>query len=388
MPPSPNLHRGITFRIKTPEGWHTHVLPSTLEGRPYYWALHPLTAEQRARNSPLNANGLPGEYRAVFTLAKPGYALQAVGEHSTEAAIEGDSNLYIGREFADVYCLRMKVDGRDFEVRFTPNSHGRLGKLVLDSVHADDFSHARRLGWAAVSPTLSLLSATLDIPLHVSQVDLTELRSQAVAGAIVVDYVDVGLWLAALNGLSDEFRHYASMYREALNSNSPNYEFLCLFKIIESIKSRRERLAREAKERGEEPRRVPERFPEQIRLVDWLDSLLPPTAKREWSTTDIAHTFPAEILGKRFGRIIEDHLRPLRNRIAHGLLDTGELGASIDDIQELTRIQQWIPATKYLVRQMLKNEFPTEYLLDGTDVPETDDLNRQARTIWSDEFAG
>lgn len=385
MPPSPNLYHGITFRIKTSLGWDTLVLPSTLEGRPYYWVLHPLTAEQREKQIRPEANGLPGKYRVVLTLAKPGYALQAAGEHSTDAGIEGDSNLYIGRDFANGHVLLLKIDGRDFEVRLVANSHGRLGKFVLDSIQADGFPQARRLAWAAVSPTLSLLSATLDIPLHISQVDLTELRSHAVAGEILVDHIDVGLFLAALNGLSDEFRHYASMYREALNSNSPNYEFLCLFKIIESIKSRRERLAREAKIRGEEPRRLAERFPHQSDLIEWLDSLLPPTAKRDWAKTNTAHTFPMEVFGKRFGKIIEDHLRPLRVRIAHGLLDTGELGTSIDDLEEITQVHQWMPATKYLVRQMLKTEFPTEYLLDLPD-SEIQNFTGRAREIWPGKF--
>lgn len=387
MPPPPNLHRGITFRIKTPTGWDTLRLPATLEGGPYYYTIHFLTAEQRARGVQPSPNGLPGDYRVVLTLSKPGYSSLAPGNHKAESEIEGDSNLYVGDAFSTGHVLVLKADGQDYHVRFIANTQGRLGKLVIDTLRADDFNHARNLAWTAVSPTLSLLSATLDIPLHISQVDLTELSSHAVAGAITVDYIDVGLSIAGLTGMSEEFRHYASMYREALNSNSPHYQFLCLFKIIESIKSRRERLAREAKGRGEEPQRYAERFPTERELVAWLDSLLPLTAQRDWSGVKVATTFPAEIFERRFGQIIEDYLRPLRVRIAHGLLDTGELGASIDDLAATTEVHRWMPATKYLVRQTLKNEFPNEYLLNLTNPLPADNLADRARQLWPDTFS-
>ena len=42
-----------------------------------------------------------------------------------------------------------------------------------------------------------------------------------------------------------EFRFYAGMYREALNTDSPVYRFLCFFKIIEGLKGRRGRIAKE-----------------------------------------------------------------------------------------------------------------------------------------------
>ena len=387
MPLSPNLHRGITFRIKTPMGWDTLLLPATLEGGPCYYAIHPLTTEQQARNAQPSTNGRPGDYRVVLTLAKPGYSSLAPGEHRSESEIEGDSNLYVGHDFAQGHVLLLKSENKDYQVRLIANSQGRLGKLTIEALRAQHFAHARHLALAIVSPTLSLLSTTLDIPLHISQVDLTELSSHAVAGAITVDYVDVGLFIPGLVGMSEEFRHYASMYREALNTNSPHYQFLCLFKIIESVKSRRDRLAREAKERGEEPRRFAERFPKEADLVAWLETLVPPTAQRDWSKTNICHTFPTEIFGRRLWQIIEDHLRPLRVRIAHGLLDTGELGVSIDDPEASAQVHRWLPATKYAIRQILKNEFPNEYLPDAASPANENPLADQAKQLWPDKFS-
>jgi len=58
-----------------------------------------------------------------------------------------------------------------------------------------------------------------------------------------------------------EFLHYASLYREALNSNSAIYRFLCLFKIIEGIIARRNRIATEVVKSGGKPRSLVERIP-------------------------------------------------------------------------------------------------------------------------------
>src|SRR5207237_8471609 len=61
--------------------------------------------------------------------------------------------------------------------------------------------------------------------------------------------------------LNDDFCHYASLYREGMNSNSAFYRFLCFYKIIESIPARRRRTAEAAKQAGEEVRRFREVMP-------------------------------------------------------------------------------------------------------------------------------
>ena len=64
--------------------------------------------------------------------------------------------------------------------------------------------------------------------------------------------------------MSEDYCHYASLYREALQSNSPFYRFLCLFKIVEGLHKRRGRLTIEAKRQGTFTSRkplIPERIP-------------------------------------------------------------------------------------------------------------------------------
>ena len=356
-----NLHPGLTFRIQTPVGWQEMVVPVAFEGHHVHWVFRPRFAasDARSRGGP---DGLPGKYRVVLTLAKPGYPQNLPGTHASESELEGDSNLYVGKEFGDRNVFFLGTEHQRYKVSLSANAKGRLGKLILDDLDANSLIHARSLAWCHITPLLSFLSARLDIPIKVNQIDVVEIRTGAISGETFIDYPDVGLHVAGLTGMSEDLRHYVSMYREALNSSSPLYEFLCLFKVIESVMSRRKRKAVEANGRGEAVARPHERFPERDELPAWLDSLLPPTTRKEWEKVKADQAFPPEVFGRRLGSIIESYLRPLRNRVAHLLLDTGELGYSPDEYDHFHAVEHWLPTTKFLVRKLLKDEFPSEFL--------------------------
>lgn len=384
-PIADNLHRGMKLRIKTPAGWDELATPGGLEGRQYFFLVRPSFPLGDARN--LGGHiGLPGKYKVAVVLNKPGYAELKPGQHLSEDLLEGDSNVYIGKEFADGHRLLIKSHDRDLTIRMVPNKHGRLGKFILDELDAKSLADANASAWQALSAVLNLLSVSLDVPLQISQMEVAELRTGAASGSCVVDYSDVGLYMRSLIAVATEFRFYASMYREALNSSSPPYEFLCLFKIIDSIFYRRKRLAEEAKQRGETLTRPAERFPTADELPDWLNALLPEPAKRDWKKGNLARSFPEDALGRKFGYIIDTHLRPVRVRIAHGVLDTGELGLSIDDPEHIRSVNNLLPLAKFIVRRMMKNEFPTEFLTDVTDSQPVnqEDLAEQIRQLWPD----
>jgi hypothetical protein len=131
------------------------------------------------------------------------------------------------------------------------NSDGCLAKIVAESVDAENFHNAEEKAWNALSPVLSTLSVHLDVPVNVYQVDLVEQLTGALLGRFTPRHRVVGLQLSSLLKESSDFRFYASLYRESMNSNSPLYQFLCLFKIIEGIAARRKRVEREKRRRGE-----------------------------------------------------------------------------------------------------------------------------------------
>jgi hypothetical protein len=157
-----------------------------------------------------------------------------------------------------------------------------------------------------------------------------------------------------------EFLHYASLYREALNNNSAVYRFLCLFKIIEGIIARRNRLAAEAVSAGKKPRALVERLPkDENAFQKWLDAVY---HVREWHQLALNQVLPLDVRGKKFNAIIDSELRPLRNKVAHAIMDSGELGMSADDLLEVEKVDRWLPVTRTIVRRMLKNDFRDEFL--------------------------
>jgi hypothetical protein len=169
-----------------------------------------------------------------------------------------------------------------------------------------------------------------------------------------------------------EFRAFAGLYREAANTNSPVYEFLCLFKVAEGIRNRRQRLAKEAASRGEKFTRPQERIPKQRdEFEPWLNAIYP--LRRKWDDMSLESVFVNDARGRKINDLLDKELTDLRNDIAHTLSDTsGEVTLSVDEALHITRVNNWLPLLKCIVRRMLKNDFPSEYLPylqeDGTIV--------------------
>ena len=124
---------------------------------------------------------------------------------------------------------------------------------------------------------------------------------------------------------------------------------------------RRNRLAKEARMSGGEPQRFEfeEGPPELPAGRPWLNSV---HGVRDWSQQAVDQVLPSDVRGKRFGQIIESKLMPLRNEIAHGILDTGELGMSIDDMLKTDRVNLLLPLTRTLARWLLKNSFRDQFM--------------------------
>lgn len=97
---------------------------------------------------------------------------------------------------------------------------------------------------------------------------------------------------------------HSSLYREALNSNSSNYQFLCLYRLIEGLRERRNRLrtqvALQAKSEGKQPPSYPEeRIPTDRKdQLEWLNALYP--TPRDWDAMALESVFKNQILGRRY----------------------------------------------------------------------------------------
>ncbi|MFZ0771932.1 MAG: methylamine utilization protein MauJ [Candidatus Sulfotelmatobacter sp.] len=330
----------------------------------------PIFPEGDPRNTSSPA-GLPGKYKVTFILSRPRHVVVSETVHNWADAIPGDSHLAITRpavvpaNMPDAKAIKVRAWGAGgFHLEFIgyPNEKGYLGQLQSEPFEAGNFYDAEQKAYHPLFPILSNWSLHLDIPVFVVQSDAVELRTGAHSGRVFTAPAEARFSVKGklVFKPGSEFPHYASLYREALNSNSTVYRFLCLFKIIEGIQARRGRIAAEAVNAGQKPRSLVERIPEdKSEFQKWLDAVY---HVREWHELALIQVFPPEIRGKKFNAIIDSQLRPLRNEVAHAIMDSGELGMSADDLLKLERVDYWLPVTRTMVRRMLKNEFIDDFL--------------------------
>jgi len=323
------------------------------------------------------AQGAPGLYEVVFVLKRPGFPLVGERQVSFSNGLLGDSHLGIrppaftppGSHDVDRILLQSAGDDGSFEFIGTANQKGFLGKITSRPFQARDRFHAEEIAYRALAPSLSEFSLQLDIPLQIAQIETKDLSTESCHVTITVPFFDVPLIVAPQSRTEPDFRGIASLYREALNSNSPVYQFLCLFKIIEALRARRKKLQRAAKaaNTGRTPA-VPEIFPTTHQDIrKWLEALF--YVRPEWSLVALDSAVPPEIRGKSFDEVIADLLNPLRINIAHALFEdtVRELTISYDDLLDTRKIAKLVPLVKCIVRRMMKTDFRAEFLAHVPD---------------------
>jgi hypothetical protein len=289
-------------------------------------------------------------------------------EHHAGADLEGDSHIAISGHVAkliglDAKDIRIHCTTPDGTLEFvgSPNSKGFLSRIEIPFLVASSFNDAEIKAYRALAVPLSGWSVHLDVPIYVFRVQSVELRTESSRVSFLAPFLEVPLAVPSAAPTA-EFRGYASIYREALNTNSPVYQFLCFYKMLESLMARRNRLNLEAKAKGvdlDRSREVVPRNPQEF--VPWLNTIFP--VRPEWDDFALHQIFLTESLGKKASHLIERELRPLRNGIAHALFAAGgEIALSADNALDAERVNKWLPLTKCLVRLLLRNCFPREFL--------------------------
>jgi hypothetical protein len=152
-----------------------------------------------------------------------------------------------------------------------------------------------------------------------------------------------------------EFENAMALYREALNSNTAIYRFLCFYKIIEASRKRRERLGRKNKV-GLKPVRAGEQIPggSKVEMEKWLKAIF--HVNRDWDRLILDQIFIPEVSGKKISGIFDSHLRPIRDKIAHGILDSGEF-LLLDKSDDRQLVSRWLPFLRCAARRVMKNDF-------------------------------
>jgi hypothetical protein len=386
---APRQPQEVTSFQAPPGSYVECKLPMALHGQNQYVLFRPKYSPADDPRNSGSPEGEPGLYRVVFTFARPGLGAHPEGKYTVEQYLEGDSHLYIRLQpNAQKIVFALGTSDGIFEFYGVPNSRGCLGKIIAETVSAENFHDAERKAWAAICPALSAVSLHLDIPFQVDQVDIVERRTGAFMLKVLLAYRNVGLGIGSVLNGSPEFRFHASLYREAINNAAPLYQFLCLYKIIDAIYARRQRILRELK--FQTPPRVllTETVPnDPTQFKVWMDCIFPQPARLSWQPMHFESVFRTDVRGKEFTDIATAYLTPIRNRIAHAITGTSELGFSIDDVSELQTVLHWLPLVKCIVRRMLRNEFPDEFM-PGWREDGTFDESREAtnRRTWTQVF--
>ena len=81
---------------------------------------------------------------------------------------------------------------------------------------------------------------------------------------------------------------------------------------------------------------------------------------RDWDGGVFDQVFIPEALGKKVNNIFDNQLRPIRDKIAHGILDSGEF-LLLDKAEDREIVSKWVPLLRCLARRVMKNDFK-EYL--------------------------
>jgi hypothetical protein len=316
--------------------------------------------------------GGPGDYKVVFTLARPGRPLTDEYNISFEGGIQGDSHLRLPPGKAVELTVQTSAGERTFVIR--PNESGFMAKVEIAAIHGENFVEAERAAYRAVAIMFSVWSMYFDVPVWVSQIDSTELATGSARVSYVTPFPAVRFASPPEGAIdSEEFRGLASVYREALNSNSPVYQFLCYFKIIEALLSRRVRLAKEAKDRNEPVPTYPSRLPETDEEAEaWLKSIFP--VSRDWDVAEIQDVLRDEVRGRKFRYVIERFLRPQRVGIAHALFEEDLLTQSYDELAHIQEARGWLPLAKCIARSMLVSDFGAEF----EDMRDSDDARERS----------
>lgn len=82
-----------------------------------------------------------------------------------------------------------------------------------------------------------------------------------------------------------------------------------------------------------------------------------------WKKKDLEAYCPYEIRGKSFKDVYDNNLGFFRKYIAHLYIKNTKIFLNMDDLQHRQFANYWLPVVKIMVRRMLKNEFPNEFLL-------------------------
>ncbi|MBK9163127.1 MAG: SEC-C domain-containing protein [Acidobacteria bacterium] len=334
-------------------------------GIPLLLNIAPFNSKSKERPIP---GGSPGNYHVTFLLGKPNEP--PVAENHIKFGFdpnEGDSHLFVGDPNELEAILMASLPSGNFEFRGKANEKGYLSLIECSTLHAESLTDAMNKAFDALCPILSRISLLNNAPVYISRWAIKELATNAHMSSVTLPFRNQKTPMLVNVSKEPEFERYASLYREGLNSNSPNYQFLCFYKIIEGLRKMREGRVKKENERillpGRKPNRPKDLIPNSnSEQQAWLSALF---GKQRWSDLAISQVFPAAVVGRKVNDVINksSELDMVRNRIAHTVLrDEAVTPITIDDAAHINEVSHWLPLCKCLALYLLRAEYPGSFL--------------------------
>jgi len=344
-----------------------------LSGIPLLMNVVPINSIKRDKPNP---SGVQGKYKASFLLGKPNQPPIDENHLTFEFdQMHGNSHLFIG-DPDDVFVniTANLPDGnsgfKNYDFEGYANAEGYLSKIVIEKFDALNIQDAMDQAFNALYPILSRMSILNNVPAFVHRWAIVELATQNHMSSFTLPFLNQHAPILDNVPKDADFETFASLFREGLNSNSPNYQFLCFFKIIEGIRKIKEERARKENQQvlltGNKPVRPREILPsDAAEQQAWLRTLY---GKQKWSGLAIAQVFSSGAGGRKINDLIapSKELDTVRNKIAHTVLrDESLVPLTTDDSGHIREVANWLPLCKSLALYLLKQEYSTAF---GTGV--------------------
>ncbi len=296
--------------------------------------------------------GSQGVYDVEFTLQPPSRIIMDSHNFECGAGLKGGSLIAIAkpvpRTGTDIDRMNIDVLANPIDpnqppshLKFLllPNDEGHLSTVFV-SINANSMAEAAREAWIGFAPVLSKIAFIHDVPLEVYRIRTEERATKSASCTFTHHmYRQVGFDHNTFGPFGSVSMQYHPMvyYREALGASSPFYQYLCYYKVIEMvIKMRRERVVA-AKREGKDPDVTTERLIEN-----------------EWLTKNVEKRLLSSAIGKKVTELKDKLFRPVRNRIAHELLEDEEpTDTKAEDLLNEEEVFKVLPLIKHVARLMI-----------------------------------
>ncbi len=214
-----------------------------------------------------------------------------------KAAISpGDGDSYL---LMPEHVFHTKVHTHDGAFEFHKNTRGELAQVRFTCL-ARSLVEAKNKFAQIVAPYIDYLSFTANCPIQTPLIGVNDTKNDLYS----INYISphpVATVNPHVGHIHMELSPVYALYREAKNSTSDFYKFLCYYKIIEGILGLRKELFKKAKKAQIQIETIRESLPEHPELVQ------------------TSH----ELVGKSIQWIFENFLnKKFRNAVAHFITDT------------------------------------------------------------------